>query len=133
MCNVVISKGWWVMRTKSTLLISILMICVVFTSCQKTMKPDTPQNTAWLMKLAIDNGDYERFNNLLSEKNIISRDSFDEMKNKTTAVAGYIHYELITFENGEMLLVRLTPEKVNGEYKIEDVIIVPNEMKEIFK
>ena len=123
------------MKIKSTLLIGILMICVVFTSCQKTMKPDTPQNTAWLMKLAIDNGDYERFNNLFNEgsENITSRDSFDDMKNITTAVTGYTHYELLTFENGEMLLVRFTPEKVNGEYKIEDVIIVPNEMKEIFK
>lgn len=123
------------MKTKSTLLIGILMICVVFTSCQKTMKPDTPQNTAWLMKLTIDNGDYERFNNLFGEgrKSIISRDSFGDMKNITTAVTEYIHYELLTFENGEMMLVRLAPEKVNGEYKIENVIIVPNDMKEIFK
>lgn len=123
------------MKIKSIILISILMICVVLTSCQKTVKSDTPQNTGWLMKLAIDNGDYERFNNLFSEgrKDIISRESFDEMKNITTAGTGHTHYQLLTFGNGEMLLVMLTPEKINGEYKIEDVIIVPNEMKGIFK
>ena len=32
-----------------------------------------------------------------------------------------------------MLLVMLTSEKVNGEYKIEDVVIVLSEMKERFK
>ena len=57
---------------------------------------------------------------------------FNEMKNLTSAGVGLTHYELLTFENGEMFLVMLTPEKVNGEYKIEDVVIVPNEMKEIF-
>lgn len=50
-----------------------------------------------------------------------------------TAGTQYTHYELLTFENDEMLLVRLTPEKVNGEYKIEDVVIVTSKMKEIFK
>jgi len=57
---------------------------------------------------------------------------FNEIKNLTTAGSSYANYVLVTFENGEMLLVRLSPEKVNGEYKIEDVIIVPDEMKEMF-
>ena len=123
------------MKIKSAFLIILLIFCVVFTSCQKTVKPDTPQNIGWLMKLAIDNDDYEKFNKLFSDgrKNIISQGSFDEMRNITTAETGYTHYELLTFENGEMLLVRLSPEKINGEYKIEDVTIVPDKMKELYK
>ena len=123
------------MKAKSMLLITILMICFIFTSCEKTVKPDTPQNAGWLMKLAIDYDDYEEFNNLFSQgaKGTISKESFNEMQNITTAKTEYTHYQLLTFENGEMLLVRLTPEKVNGEYKIEDITIVPNEMNEIFK
>lgn len=110
------------------------MICIVLTSCQKTVKPDTPANAGLLMSHAINNGDYERFNALFSEgrKNTISRDKFNEMKNLISAGTGFTHYELLTFKNGEMLLVMLTPEKVNGKYKIEDVVIVPSEMKEIF-
>ena len=52
---------------------------------------------------------------MTEEKNIISQESFDEMRNITTAKTGYTHYELLTFENGEMLLVRLSPEKIKGD------------------
>ena len=41
-------------------------------------------------------------------------------------------YETITFDDGEMLLVRITPDKIDGEYKIEDVTIVPEEMRDFF-
>lgn len=87
------------------------------------------------MKLAVDNKDYEGLNKLFSDgrKDTLSRKEFVKMQGLTTAGTDFITYELLTFTNGEMFLVRLTPEKVNGEYKIEDVIIVPDNMKEIFK
>ena len=44
----------------------------------------------------------------------------------------YPNYETITFDDGEMLLVRITPDKIDGEYKIEDVTIVPEEMRDFF-
>ena len=55
------------MNKKGFVQIGIILICVVLTSCQNTMKPDTPATTGILMKLAISNGEYERFNALFSE------------------------------------------------------------------
>ena len=37
------------------------ILCSLYILPKKTVKPDTPQNIGWLMKLAIDNDDYERF------------------------------------------------------------------------
>jgi hypothetical protein len=40
----------------------------IFVGCSnKTLKPDSPDNTAWLMKIAIDNNDYESLDALFSE------------------------------------------------------------------
>ncbi|MCA1030919.1 hypothetical protein LCL95_07800 [Bacillus timonensis] len=88
------------------------------------------------MKLAIDNNDYASFDSLFADgrKGSISEMEFKELKGITTAGAGYKSYELLTFENGEMLLVklRLTPPHENNKIEIEDVIIVPDDMKELF-
>lgn len=125
------------MKMKVLIVMILIIMCFTFTSCSKqtVLKPDTPVNTGWLMKLAIHNDDYEKFNKLFSEerKNIISKEKFNDMKKMITNETSFVHYELLTFTNGEMFLIRLTPEKVNGEYKIEDVIIIPNEMKEVFQ
>lgn len=125
---------------KATRMIVTIFISVCFTftiaACtnKKALKADTPANTGWLMKMAMDSENYDNFNKLFSEgrKNSISKEEFSKLKKLTTAGTDFKHYELLTFTNGEMFLVRLTPEKVNGEYKIEDVIIVPEEMKKLF-
>lgn len=87
------------------------------------------------MKLKIDNNDYKGFNNLFSKgrKHSVSIEEFNKMNKLTTARTMYTNYEILTFTKGEMLLVRLTPVKVDGEYKMEDVIIVPEDMKSIFQ
>lgn len=123
------------MRYKSLGILCVIMLSIFLSSCEDTVKPDTEQNATWLMKLAIDENDYERFNELFSEgrKNAVLEESFDAMGELSTAGASYKNYELITFENGEMLLVRLTPMTIDGEYKIEDVMIVPDEMKSFFE
>lgn len=54
------------------------------------------------------------------------------MKKFTTPGADYKNYGLITFSNGKMLLIYFTPEKTDGEYKIQDVIEVPDNMKTLF-
>lgn len=121
---------------KLFLLTSILMGVIIGCS-NETVKPDNPVNTAWLMKLAIDNDDYASFDSLFADgrKGSISESDFKELKKITTARAGYTRYQLVTFDNGEMLLVklRITPPNENNEIEIEDVIVVPDDMKELFK
>lgn len=121
---------------KVIIIITLIISCLWLTSCteDKKLKPDTPTNAGWLTKLAIDNNNYESFNSLFSEgrKGIITEENFNELTNMTTAVSEHKLYDIITFENGEMLMVRLTSEKINGEYQVEDVIRIPDEMKEFF-
>ncbi|THE13577.1 hypothetical protein E1I69_06585 [Bacillus timonensis] len=89
------------------------------------------------MKLAIDNDNYRSFSSLFAEerKGSISESEFKELQELTTAGSSYERYELVTFDNGEMLLVklRITPPNEESELKIEDVIIVPDDMKVLFK
>ena len=59
-----IEMGWqWIVRikglVKKVLFINILIICFVFTSCERTMKLDTPRNVVWTMKFTIGRNDYE--------------------------------------------------------------------------
>lgn len=124
------------MKVHIKLLVIWLIAIVVMAGCNnnKTVKPDNPVDTAWLMKLAIDNGDYDRFNSLFSDgrKGSVSKSEFEQLRDITTAGADYTNYELLTFGNGKMLLVRLSPANDDNEIEIEDVIIVPDEMKELF-
>lgn len=116
------------------LLLLIFYFGITLGCSNKTVKPESPENTTWLMKSAIDNDDYVSFNSLFSDgrKGSISESDFKELKKMTSASAGYIRYELVTFDNGEMLLVRLTPPDGDNEIEIEDVIVVPDSMKELF-
>ena len=61
-----------------------------------------------MLKLSIDQNDYERFNSFFSEgrKNVVSKETFEELSNITTGGGDYSLYEVITFTNGEMLLIK---------------------------
>jgi hypothetical protein len=128
------------MKSKNFLLIFIIIICLPFllSSCsnQKRIKPDTPVNTAIIVtENFLKVGNYQNFNELFTDgrKSSVSVEQFNELKKLTTAGMNLKHYELLTFTNGKMILIKLTPERVDGEYKIEDVIEVPDEMKSLFK
>ena len=126
------------MKIKKIIVITLILACFTFmvVSCtsKKILKADSSGNAGWLMTLAIQNNNYDRFNELFSEgrENSLSIEEFNKLKSLTTAGTDFKHYELLTFTNGEMFLIRLTPEKVNGEFKIEDVIRVASEMKPLF-
>jgi hypothetical protein len=88
------------------------------------------------MKSSIDNGDYNTFKSLFTEgkNNAVSEDEFTKLRALSTKGAGYQNYELVSFDNGKMLLICLTPQKDNnGLYQIQDVKIVPDEFKKYFK
>jgi len=127
------------MNTRLRFLAILMFVILVTSGCsekQKPVQPDTPANTAWLMKLAIDQGNYERFKELFADgrKDVITKEQFQAMKDLTTSGTSYVHYELAKFENGTMLLIRLTPEKdKGGKYYIEDVKKISNEFKSVFE
>lgn len=127
------------MNVKNKVAIILTTTCLVFSfsgcSNKKILKADTPVNSGMLTKMAIDSENYDRFNELFSKERSgsISKEDFSKLKKLTTEGTDYKNYELLTFSNGQMFLIRLTTEKINGEYKIDDVIIVPDEMKKFFK
>jgi hypothetical protein len=103
---------------------------------ERPVRPDTQINTADMAKRAIDSGNYTKFNDLFSQgrRDSISLEKFKELKELTTAGAEYINYQLVTFQNGKMILIRLTQEKdSSGNYGIEDIKVVPEGLAETFK
>lgn len=125
------------MKNKSSLIICFVVILSIsgMYGCKKNTKADTPTNAAVLLKQAIDENDYEAFNKLFNEgrKELITKGQLTELKESATPGSTFKHYEVITYDNGEMILVRLTPDKVKGEYKVEDIVKVPQEMKKLFQ
>lgn len=102
---------------------------------QREVKPDTPHNVSWLMKLSLDENNYNAFNDFFIEglRGEISQEEFEKMSDISTAGWEERSYHLIEFTNNEMLLVYLTPNKINGKYYIQDIKIVPDELREFFK
>ena len=121
---------------KYLLLFTIIISNISLISCTKdtSLKPTSPTNASILVKNYIDAENYEDFKKLFSNelKNSVSIDEFKKLKNITTAGSQHSLYDIITFENGEMILVKISPIEVNGEYKIEEVIQVPDEFKALF-
>ncbi|WLD94359.1 hypothetical protein [Alkalihalobacillus sp. AL-G] len=118
-------------------LISLFFVLII-AGCnnEKVIQPDTPVNASWLMKLQIDNKDYGRFQSLFYEgaEENVSKETFQQFGEITTSGTNFKNYELLTFENGEMLLVEFAPKQDNDDvYKIVNVKLVPNEMKSLFR
>lgn len=122
---------------KSKLLFSLIIISSLFLlSCtkDKSIKPNSPVNTSIIIKNYIDAGNYEAFKDLFSDglENSISKEDFKKLKDISTAGSTHSLYNIITFENGEMLLVKLYQIEATSEYKVESVIQIPEEFKTLF-
>jgi hypothetical protein len=118
-------------------IIIILFSALLLVGCnnEKKVEPDTPMNSSWLMKLSIDNQDYSAFQSLFYEgaEENVSKSTFQRFGEITTAGTDFKNFELLTFSNGEMLLVEFAPKTEDQEeYKIVNVIEVPDNMKTLF-
>ncbi|GEM02534.1 hypothetical protein SAMN05421839_1428 [Halolactibacillus halophilus] len=119
---------------KLVFIFSVIMLTAC--SSDQPMKPTTPMNTAHLMKLHIDSQNYDYFQSLFSEgrEDVISEETFESFGELSTSGANFKNYELLTFDNGEMLLIEFKPQLDNEEeLKIVNVIRVPDNMKELFE
>jgi hypothetical protein len=115
----------------------LLRVSLLLVGCSddERVKPDSPMNAADLMKYQIDIQNYDGFQSLFFEgaENSISEVEFNQFKDISTEGSNFKDYELITMENGEMILVEFAPLLDNqSEYKIVNVMIVPKEMRKIF-
>ena len=67
------------------------------------------------------------------EESWISKEQFHEVKSLMTAQTNHKTYELLTFDNGQMILMEFATMPEDDEFKIQGIKIVPEEMKEFFK
>ncbi|MBB6452622.1 hypothetical protein HNQ94_001068 [Salirhabdus euzebyi] len=108
--------------------LNILFGCLFF---NESIKKD-PLDVGLSFKEAV------RVENYALAKTFIAkgRDEYisDEKLKKVNEVMGtgtsFTTYELLEFDNGEMVLLNLT---TNNNYEIQDIIIIPEDLKFIFK
>ncbi|MGM0805998.1 MAG: hypothetical protein ACQET8_14725 [Bacillota bacterium] len=83
-------------------------------------------------KQAVSVKNYDLVRTLLAEgrKKQMKDEDFKKINDLMSAGTTYKTYQLLEFDNGEMVLLHLTP---TDKYEIQDVIIVPEGLKSIFK
>ncbi|WP_108669916.1 hypothetical protein [Peribacillus acanthi] len=115
-------------------IIPLILLIIIGCKSDTSVKPDSPLHTTMLMKMAINNKDYSQFVSLYTtgRKNKESQDTFKKLTDLKSAITDYSNYELITLDNGEMVLVHLTHGQ-KGKVEIQDVILLPTDLKEFFK
>lgn len=99
---------------------------------QRYIKTDNYNNVVTAVCLSLFADDYDAFLRLFMNKDKASREEFNKLKNLRTDKSSSSQYAIIKYSNNEMLLIELTPQKINGEYKIQNIKVVPNEMKKLF-
>ncbi len=114
-----------------------LLLLIIVVGCTSEIKPDSPENTTMLLNVSPVHNDFDAFTNLFNEgrQEYLGKQKLKEqfedlvqMNDRSSGSLSFRNFELLTFDTGEMVLVNLTPE-IAGEVKVEDIVIVPDEMK----
>lgn len=119
------------------LLIGLILMLISGCSSEKQIQPDSPQNTSLLLNHSLFFNDYDKFISLYSDprKQYISEEFFKtlvQIKKDSNGGVLYENYELLTFDSGEMILVKLI-NNANGQVEIEDILTLPEELRDFFK
>lgn len=121
------------MKIKNSIIIGsvILNIVLGFLFYNETTK-EGPLDIGLSFKEAVRVENYDRAKTLISEsrQEHISEETLNKVNEIMSAGTSYKTYELLEFDNGGMVLLNLTPD---AKYEIQDVFIVPDELKTIFK
>lgn len=123
------------MIRKACLVLFLSIILVACSNDNDAWKPNSPQNTTSLMRMYAQLDNYEKFESLFlngADDAEMKEEAFNQLKN-ATGIAGINSFTLLTFDNGEMVLIHLTPPNKDGEVLIQNVIKVPEEMRALFK
>jgi len=91
-----------------------------------------PVEVGLSFKEAVRVENYERAKTLIAEdrQEHISEETLKEIHEAMSGSTSYKNYQLLEFDNGEMILLNLTPD---AKYEIQDITIVPEELKSAFK
>ena len=91
-----------------------------------------PLDIGFSFKEAVRVENYGLAKTLLAEgrKEHISEETLKKVNEIMSGGTSFKTYQLIEFDNGEMVLLNLTPI---DKYEIQDIVIVPQRLKFIFK
>ncbi|PLR71127.1 MULTISPECIES: hypothetical protein [Bacillus] len=120
------------MRVKNILIAAsiFLNIGLGLVVYKELSKPDAGE-VGLIFKEAVRTENDQQARTLMAEgrKAKISDELLQQIKVRMSSGTSFNTYELLKFENGEMVLLHLTPD---DRYEIQDVMIVPEEMRGVF-
>ncbi|KAA0546847.1 hypothetical protein FZW96_12685 [Bacillus sp. BGMRC 2118] len=115
----------------------IVCLSIILTGCEneekKAWEPYSPLNTTSLMKQYAIQNQYQQFKTLIQEgyNEEEIKQIYETVRKTSTNHAEINTFTLVTFDNGKMLLVHLSPSH-SGEVYIQDVVEIPQELSDTF-
>jgi hypothetical protein len=118
----------------------LIMLSIVSGGCEsnKLIKPDTPSNTAMIVKNMLMAKNYDGLKEVLTKgsKERISLNEFNKLAKvyeNGNGSTDFKSYELLTFGDGSMILIHLTHiEDFENKVQVQDIKVIPEEMKSFF-
>lgn len=122
------------------MLISIILNLILISTLinKKNNIHSDPTSVSLLLNETISKVDYDSFKSLFLEnyEKIPSKEEFHKLKYLSKIGSSYNLFEIIQYDNGEIILIKFSPYKINDEYKIIDIKKVKeediNKIKEYF-
>lgn len=113
-----------------SIVLNFILVTMIF--IEKNDDNDGPTEVGILFKEAVRTEDYTLAKRIVAQDRdeYVTEETLKKINEIMSSKTSFKTYELLEFDNGEMVLLNLTP---NNEYKIQDVTIVPEEFKAVFK
>ncbi|MFC4323096.1 hypothetical protein [Litchfieldia salsa] len=123
------------MKIKNLVILSSILLNVILSFLlynEATRVDPGPVDIGVAFKDAVRYEEYSLAKTLMAEARVehISEEILKEVNEIMSASTSFRTYELLEFDNGEMVLLNLTPD---NKYHIQDVMIIPDDQKRIFK
>lgn len=113
-----------------SIVLNFILVTMIF--IDKNDDNASPTDVGILFKEAVRTENYTLAKRIVAQDRDghVTEETLKKINGIMSSNTSFKTYELLEFDNGEMVLLNLTP---NNEYTIQDVIIVPEGFKGVFK
>ena len=115
------------------LTILFVSILLLFTSCSRNTTSINATQARLALLLSLQNGDYKLMNDQLSEQGTITEEEFEALREKASDSNTVRKFQLLSFDNGEAFLLEFTQSPNTGEYKIKNITVLSDDLKNFFE